>query len=227
MTIGTGSTPRPTNTVVVDGMTFAAYQEQVRAALVRDGAERADLIDWLTRVCRASVDMLAAAGATVTAIDSTISATADHGTEADVGADIDGFGRRVGGSRHLMAASSFAARALADAQGTLGCGPGIDVAAVGRTILVRDLAVDGPARWPAFTRLALARGVRAAFAFPLEAGAVRLGVLTVYREHPGTLSPRERWTATALANEATRALNDAGDPLPDLEVAGPPDRSGS
>lgn len=202
-------------------MTFAGYQAKVRAALVRDGTERAGPLDSLTRVCAVSVEMLTASGATVTATTVPISAAATAGPEigTGTGAGIDGFVGRVGGSRRLMAASGFAARALDDAQGTLRCGPAIDVAVDGRPVLAPDLAVDGLSRWPAFARVALARGVRAAFALPLQIGAIRLGVLGVYRERPGPLSPRERWIASALAEAATDVLIDTGGPAPEPEVA--------
>ena len=173
---------------------FARHQQDVRTALLMAGSgyRRADLAEWSTRVCTVATTMLVASGATV---------TATHG-----------------GSRRLLAASNFPARALDDAQGTLGEGPCIDVAADDRSILEPDLATDGAARWRSFTRLALARGVRGLFAFPLCIGAARLGVLAVYRDQPGTLTPRERWIASALADAATDALIDAGGPPP----GGPP-----
>jgi hypothetical protein len=42
-------------------------------------------------------------------------------------------------------------------------------------------------RWPRFTPVATQQGVRGVFAFPLQAGATFLGVLTFYRRQPGEL----------------------------------------
>lgn len=175
------------------GVMAVDQQPAVHAALLRAGDpdRRRDLADWATRVCGVATSMLAASGATVTA-------TSD-------------------GSRHLVAASDFNARALDDAQGTLGQGPGIDVANHFRLVLEPDLAAAGPARWSAFTKHAVARGVRAVFAFPLHVGAARLGVLAVYRQTPGALTPQERWIASALAESATDALIDAAEAPAALE----------
>jgi hypothetical protein len=73
-------------------------------------------------------------------------------------------------------------------------------------VLQPDLARTAPRRWPAFASGALAAGVAAVFAFPLRVGAIRVGVLDLYRETPGTLSPRELREALAFADAATLLL---------------------
>ena len=205
---------------------FVRYQQDVRTALLMAGTRdrRADLAEWATRVCSVATTLLAASGATVTAttIGTLVGAMTATGAMTGTGTLA---GTLAGtGSRRLIAASGFSARALDDAQGTLGEGPGIDVATDNRLILEPDLAAHGAVRWRAFTPLALARGVRGLFAYPLSVGAVRLGVLAVYRDRPGLLTPREQWIASALADAATDGLIDAGGPPTD--ALDPADLSG-
>ena len=43
-------------------------------------------------------------------------------------------------------------------------------------------------RWPVFAPAARQAGAAAVFAFPLQVGAIRAGVMGLYRERPGPLS---------------------------------------
>jgi ANTAR domain/GAF domain len=75
-------------------------------------------------------------------------------------------------------------------QSALGEGPGRAAFAAGQPVLVPDLADRQAAlTWPAFAPEAVAVGVRAVFALPLRIGRIRLGVLDMYRDHPGDLRP--------------------------------------
>lgn len=98
---------------------------------------------------------------------------------------------------------------------TLGEGPGVD-ALGGDLALVPDLGTNQClARWPAFAPTAVAAGVRAVFALPLQVGAVRLGVLDLYRAAPGDLDHEQLLDALVLADTACALLLDAtGHPLP-------------
>src|SRR5258706_9285716 len=70
---------------------------------------------------------------------------------------------------------------------TLGEGPGMDALA-GSPALAADLSTPDPqARWPVFAPAALRAGARAVFALPLQIGAIRLGLLCLYRAQPGGL----------------------------------------
>jgi GAF domain/ANTAR domain len=92
---------------------------------------------------------------------------------------------------------------------TVGEGPGVD-AATGGPVLVADLA--GPeslARWPVFAPAATENGVRAVFALPLQVGAIRLGVLDLYRTRPGDLDREQLADALLLADTACALLLDA------------------
>ncbi len=63
-------------------------------------------------------------------------------------------------------------------QGTLGEGPCVDAYQAGQPVIAPDLDSDPYLRrWPAFTPGAVSAGVQAIFAFPLQIGAIRIGVL--------------------------------------------------
>ncbi|MGJ7440634.1 GAF and ANTAR domain-containing protein [Aquipuribacter sp. MA13-6] len=106
----------------------------------------------------------------------------------------------------VVAASDRAATVMEDLQFTLGVGPCVHASRTGHPVLVPDLARAGPARWPAFTEGALAAGIRAVFAYPLRVGAVRLGVLDLYRDRPGMLTDAEHRLALDHADAATAVV---------------------
>jgi hypothetical protein len=68
------------------------------------------------------------------------------------------------------------------------------------------VARTGPPRWPAFAEGALAAGLRAVFAFPLRVGAIRVGVLDLYRDTVGFLTAEQLAEALAFADAATTVL---------------------
>lgn len=63
-----------------------------------------------------------------------------------------------------------------------------------------------PARWPGFSAGALEAGIRAIFALPLQVGAVRVGVLDLYRDRSGVLSSDELAEALSFADAAITIL---------------------
>jgi hypothetical protein len=73
-------------------------------------------------------------------------------------------------------------------------------------VLEPDLAVTAPARWPGFLGAVLEVGIRAVFAFPLRVGAIRVGVIDLYRDAPGHLNLVEMAEALAFAEAATLVL---------------------
>jgi hypothetical protein len=78
-------------------------------------------------------------------------------------------------------------------------------------VLAADLASrESAVRWPMFTPAAISAGVGAIFAFPLQAGAIRIGVLGLYRARPGPLSSEQLADALAFSFVAfTLVLNQA------------------
>ncbi|MGR6963520.1 GAF and ANTAR domain-containing protein [Geodermatophilus sp. URMC 61] len=113
------------------------------------------------------------------------------------------------GPAGIVAATDGAARELEELQFTLGEGPCVDASGTGRPVLQPDLAATAPLRWPAFAGGALEAGVRAVFAFPLRVGAIRVGVLDLYRDRAGPLSADELTEALSFADAATLVLLDA------------------
>jgi hypothetical protein len=110
------------------------------------------------------------------------------------------------GPAGTVAVTDGSAAKLEDLQFTLGEGPCVDASRGGRPVLQPELAVTGPARWPGFTAGALDVGIEAVFAFPLRMGAIRLGVLDLYRDRVGALSDPELAEALAFADAATMLL---------------------
>jgi hypothetical protein len=100
-------------------------------------------------------------------------------------------------------------------QFSLGEGPCFDAYSQGRPMLVPDLAAKEHALvWPAFAGSAVASGARALFAFPLRVGAIRIGVLNLYRDRPGELDDEEVIDAQVFADSAAMLLlaEDHSDP---------------
>jgi hypothetical protein len=95
---------------------------------------------------------------------------------------------RNGGLLEPLLATDPEIGELDELQFELGEGPGSEAAAVDAPVFEADLA-GAPAwrRWPAFAVASTDRGIRGVFAFPVAAGAAKLGVLTVYRHEPGPL----------------------------------------
>jgi hypothetical protein len=110
--------------------------------------------------------------------------------------------------RGLTAASDPAIGRVEELQFMLGEGPCIDAFGARRPVLVADLADTARSRWPAYAPAAYDAGVRAVFAFPLQVGAARLGVLDVFRPRPGPLSADELGQALTFAEVAVTALLD-------------------
>ncbi|MEV6521045.1 GAF and ANTAR domain-containing protein [Longispora sp. NPDC051575] len=133
---------------------------------------------------------------------------------AVAGVGVDGAGMTVG--RSTVHATDPVAAALEEWQLVYGEGPCVDAWATGGPVLVVDLGATA-ARWPVFTPAALDSGARAVFALPLQVGAIRLGVLDLYRAGPGPLSPGQLADALAYADAAGTLLLDgarAGAPDP-------------
>jgi hypothetical protein len=110
------------------------------------------------------------------------------------------------GPAGTIAATDGRALQLEELQFTLGEGPCVDASRSGRTVLQPDLAVTAPFRWPAFAGGALTAGIRAVFALPLRVGAIRLGILDLYRDSPGALSGAQLTDALSFSDAATLLL---------------------
>jgi hypothetical protein len=154
-----------------------------------------NLLDLLGRVCRVSAGRLAASGVG-------ISVMTDSGV------------------RGLAVASDSTSERFEELQFTLGEGPCIDAFGARRPVLIADLSDGALARWPVYAPAVREDGIRAVFAFPLQVGAARLGVMDVFRRRPGPLSEAELRTALLFADMIVEVLLDRQE---DLGRRGDPD----
>ena len=110
----------------------------------------------------------------------------------------------------LMCTTDPVCERLAELQLTLGEGPCHDVLASAAPVLAADLGdAESSRRWPAFTPEAREGGAGAVFAFPLFVGAIRAGVLGLYRRSPGSLRDGQLGDLLVLADMATMLLLDS------------------
>ncbi|CAN5169852.1 GAF domain-containing protein [soil metagenome] len=152
------------------------------AILSRLLSEDHSLASLAVRLCSACVDQLAITGA--------------------------GLGLMSGGTPSgPTAATDGLAALLEELQFTLGEGPCVDATHEGRPVLYPDMAArSASSRWPSFAAAALSAGVAAVFAFPLQVGAVRIGVLDLYRDTAGPLGATDLADALDFAEAATMLL---------------------
>jgi len=145
--------------------------------------DRAGVAGELRRLCSAAGRALSASGVGV-------SVMADHG------------------ERGVAAVSEPAYQAIEELQFTLGEGPCLDAFVTRRPVLVPELAHEAMRRWPGYAPAAHGHGLRAVFAFPLQIGAARLGVLDLFRLEPGALSAAQVRAALTFADMAVTTLLD-------------------
>ncbi len=148
-----------------------------------------DTADRLGRLCRATTRSLPALGSAVTVM------TAE-------------------GAQPVAISSDGLTQALEEQQFSFGEGPCVDAFASRRPVLVPDLRNHDRHCWPAYTAAALDRGVLAVFAFPLQIGGARLGVLDVYRDVPGVLTASALRRALSFAEIALWILLDGQQATP-------------
>jgi hypothetical protein len=159
------------------------------------------------RIWSLIVDQAAGRGGPVSAGDVCVAAVAATGA---TGAWLTAAGDTEAG--HLMRVTDKLGEQLAELQLMLGDGPSLDAAASGGPVLASDLdGAEDRRRWPAFAPAAGRAGAAAVFAFPLLIGAIRAGVLTLYRDQPGPLSSFQLGDALIFADAATVLLLDAQD----------------
>jgi len=98
-----------------------------------------------------------------------------------------------------LCVSSDVVRALEDQQFTSGEGPCRDAFEQRTPVLADRIGADSSRRWPFFTDLAVALGVKAVFAYPLTSNGAAVGVMTLYQNLEGALTDRQRDDAAAVA----------------------------
>lgn len=128
--------------------------------------------------------------------------------DCQVAVQMSGIGLAVtsqDGPAALLAATGGPAQTMEDLQFALEEGPCVDAGRSGLPVLISDLA-DACERWPTFAPAAIGAGVHAAFTFPLQVGAIGIGVLDLYRTAPGALEKPQLSRALAFADAAVAVL---------------------
>lgn len=110
------------------------------------------------------------------------------------------------GHQGVVAATDGPARRMEELQFILGEGPCLDASEAGSPVFQPDLAATAAARWPGFGPEALGAGIAAIFAFPLHVGAIRIGILDLYRDKPGSVDAAVLGEALAYADAALLVL---------------------
>lgn len=146
--------------------------EQVLAAIAADGTDPRPMP---LRICQTCVQSLPVDGAALSLLT-------------------------AGTRRELVEGSDDVTRGIEELELTLGEGPGLSAYTSGGPVLIADLRSSVANRWPAFAEAATAAGIQASFAFPLQLGAVRLGVLTLYRRTAGPLRAETLADALRIAD---------------------------
>lgn len=181
--------PRP---VVVSMMDDRATV--IRELIAAQPARSGGTAGYLRRVCESAASTLSASG-------TGISVLTDDGV------------------RGVCAASDPVSEHVEELQFILGEGPCLDAFDSRRPVLVADLAGEATTRWPMYAPAARHGGVHAVFAFPLQIGAARLGVLDVFRDRAGGLSDHHLADALRFAEVTVAGLldrqEDAGAGAPD------------
>ncbi|MCX5205756.1 GAF and ANTAR domain-containing protein [Streptomyces sp. NBC_00237] len=113
-----------------------------------------------------------------------------------------------GGAREVIWATPGLGTRFEELQFTLGEGPGPDAARTGTVSLTGDLRAMPVQRWPALLPALSDDPVGSVFCFPLNLGAITVGVLTLTQETPGVLDAQQWDDATVLAAALTSLLLD-------------------
>jgi hypothetical protein len=114
------------------------------------------------------------------------------------------------GPDFVMCVTDPVSEQLAELQQMLGEGPCHDVLDAAAPVLAADLRdQESSRRWPAFAPEARRTGATAVFAFPLVIGAIRAGVIGLYRNSAGPLSSLQLRDCLLLADTATVLLLDS------------------
>ena len=149
---------------------------QALASIIAEGGDSAPL-----RICQACVRELPVDGVAIT-----LMTDADH--------------------QEPVCASDRVASEIDELQFSLGEGPCWEVFGSGRPVLIPDLTDAVDDRWPMFSARVRRTMARALYVFPVQLGAIRLGVLDLYSRTPGLLAPEQLGGALRAADAALWTL---------------------
>jgi GAF domain-containing protein len=108
--------------------------------------------------------------------------------------------------RELLWASDPVMSQVVALQFSLGEGSSLDTYNSGRPVCITDLADIEPARWPMLTPALAALPIGALFTFPVAIGAIKIGVLNLYRRTPGQVSAADLSNVLRVVDLAATAL---------------------
>lgn len=106
----------------------------------------------------------------------------------------------------IVAVTNGSATTMEELQFATGEGPCVDASRSGRPVLEPDMRSNALTRWPGYAPGILNTDIRAIFAFPLQVGAIRIGVLDLYRDTTGPLTDDQILEAMAFADAAILIL---------------------
>lgn len=105
----------------------------------------------------------------------------------------------------ICVADERAAR-LDDLQFTLGTGPTYDAFEFGHPVFDDEMSAPSHTRWPELSEFAGDVGINGIFAFPLQIGAARTGVLTAYQLDANSWSSTQHADALTAADALTHVI---------------------
>jgi hypothetical protein len=105
-----------------------------------------------------------------------------------------------------LCASGNVAQSLSDLEITVREGPGTNAIRAGTLVSENDLLDSPRQRWPLYTPGALELGARAVFGYPVRVGAIRFGVLSLFRLSPGPLSSDQATDGYLMASVVARSV---------------------
>ncbi|MHB1164060.1 MAG: GAF and ANTAR domain-containing protein [Candidatus Nanopelagicales bacterium] len=161
----------------------AAVLRAIVASVAVDDARLSGTAGELDRIVRTAAREMSASGATLTLMSE-------------------------GGPTGIVGSTDGQAADGEELQFILGEGPTWDAYESGLPCLAAGLGDGADPRWPGYALAANARGIRGAFAFPLQVRRARLGTLGIQRAVPEDLSAGEVADALTLAGLATTAILD-------------------
>ncbi|WP_291378706.1 GAF and ANTAR domain-containing protein [Demequina sp.] len=109
------------------------------------------------------------------------------------------------GELQLMTSTSEAAEFVEVMQLAADSGPCVECFTRGAAVSVSNIEEE-ESRWPDFTRVALAQGIRSALATPMKLRGKVIGTMNLFGGEPGHVNPRDAAVAQALADVATIGL---------------------
>jgi hypothetical protein len=105
-----------------------------------------------------------------------------------------------------LCASDSVAQSLSDLEITVNEGPAMNAIRTGVVVSEADLFDSPRDRWPLYTPEALDLGARAVFGFPVRVGAIRFGVLSLFRLSSGPLGANQATDGYLMASVVARSL---------------------